>query len=182
MENYRQNIYPLNEINFKALLNYYFPKHTSFDTSRILDILIKHKITLKILEETSEKIQDFIPLIESKSINNPTQEKLAIYSLELFCSEVWYLISNIEDKGEKGSILAHVREKAGLPHKMVDKIYLPESLKPKNILPKAIPDSEQIFEDNDSPKPKKYRGTCPACHESLPCPCNWTLEGNYSEL
>lgn len=78
------NIYPLNEINLQALLDYYFPKNLKINIVSFCSELVRFKISLKELEYLAVKILPFINLIEQRLGGISTQVNLLDYSVEIF--------------------------------------------------------------------------------------------------
>jgi hypothetical protein len=78
------NIYPLNEQNLQALLDYYFPFLPAGNVHQLLIELRGTGLTLKELEYASEKILPFIPFINEKLKGTASQTNILDYSVEVF--------------------------------------------------------------------------------------------------
>jgi hypothetical protein len=110
METSRINIYPLNEENLKALLNYYFPFLPGGNVKRLLTELKGLALTLKELEYASEKILPFISLIGERIGKNPTQTNILDYSVEIFLDPD---INYSDRSPDRIEIIKAIRTRAG---------------------------------------------------------------------
>jgi hypothetical protein len=107
----KTNIYPLNEINLQALLNYYFPFLTSGNISELFKELDKNKLTLNDLEFAAQKILPFLYLIRERLTGNLTQKNALDYAVEIFL----YTNADFSDRApERIEIIKLIRSEAGM--------------------------------------------------------------------
>lgn len=110
METAKINIYPLNEENLRALLDYYFSFLPEGNVQQLLSELRGLDLTLKDLEYASEKILPFIPIISERLGEYPTQTNVLNYSAEIFLNSD---INYFDMSPERIEIIKAVRTKAG---------------------------------------------------------------------
>jgi hypothetical protein len=110
METSRINIYPLNEVNLQALVDYYFPFLPEGNISQVSDDLKRFDLNLKDLEYAAEKILPFISLITERIGKDTTQTNILDYAVEIFLLPE----PTLADKSpERIDIIKAVKSKAG---------------------------------------------------------------------
>jgi hypothetical protein len=78
------NIYPLNEENLQALLDYFFPHLPNGNVTDLCEELKKYNLTLIELEYSAIKLLPYISKIKYMLGNNPTQTNALEYSINIF--------------------------------------------------------------------------------------------------
>ena len=78
------NIYPLNEENLRALLDYFFPHLPKGDVKDLCEELKKYDLSLIELEYAAIKILPYISKINSMLGSNPTRTNALDYSIHIF--------------------------------------------------------------------------------------------------
>jgi len=78
------NIYPLNEENLQALLDYFFPQLPKGDVKDLCEELIKYDLTLMELEYAAIKNLPYIFKIKDMVGIDLTQTNALDYSIEIF--------------------------------------------------------------------------------------------------
>lgn len=110
METSKLNIYPLNEENLQALLNYYFSFLPKGNVKHLLTELYGNALILRDLEYAAERILPFITLIRERLQANPTQTNIIDYAIEIFINPE---INYFENSAERIEIIKTVRLQAG---------------------------------------------------------------------
>ena len=78
------NIYPLNEENLQALLDYFFPPLPMGNVKNLCEELKKYDLTLIELEYSAINILPYISKIKGMLGSNPTQTNALDYSIHIF--------------------------------------------------------------------------------------------------
>jgi len=78
------NIYPLNEENLQALLDYFFPNLPVGNVKDLCEELKKYDLTLIELEYAAIKILPYLSKIKYMLGNNPTRTNALDYSINIF--------------------------------------------------------------------------------------------------
>ena len=78
------NIYPLNEENVRALLDYFFPHLPKGNVKNLWEELKKYDLTLIELEYAAIKILPYISKLKDMLGSNPTRTNALDYSINIF--------------------------------------------------------------------------------------------------
>jgi len=118
MDTSRLNIYPLNEVNLKALLDYYFPNLPEGNISQLLIEIKGTGINLSDLEFAAQRILPFISFISERLKCPLTQTNALDYAAEIFLLPE-NIYSNLTP--EREGIIRAVKSKIGM-HQTYDQL------------------------------------------------------------
>ena len=104
------NIYPLNEENLQALLDYFFPQLPKGDVKDLCEELKKYDLTLMELEYVSIKNLPYISKIKDMLGIILTQTNALDYSIEIFFD----LFSEQDVSPERAEIIKTIRSIGGV--------------------------------------------------------------------
>jgi len=99
------NIYPLNEENLQALLDYFFPHLPTGNVKDLCEELKKYDLTLIELEYAAIKILPYISKIKNMLGNNPTQTNALDYSIHI----IFNLFPEQEISPERAEIIMTIK-------------------------------------------------------------------------
>ncbi len=104
------NIYPLNEENLQALLDYFFPQLPKGDVKDLCEELKKYDLTLMELEYVSIKNLPYISKIKDMLGIDLTQTNALNYSIEIFFD----LFSEEDISPERAEIIKTIKSVGGV--------------------------------------------------------------------
>ena len=99
------NIYPLNEENLQALLDYFFPRLPKGNVKDLCEELKKYDLSLIELEYAAIKILPYISKIKNMLGSNPTQTNVLDYSIHI----IFDLFSEQDISPERAEIIKTIK-------------------------------------------------------------------------
>jgi len=110
MDSSKINIYPLNEENLQALLDYFFPDLPKGNVKDLCEELKEYDLTLMELEHAAIKILPFISKIKDMLGSNLTGTNALNYSIDIFFD----IFSEQDISPERAEIIKTIKSICGV--------------------------------------------------------------------
>ena len=111
MNTQMNHIYPLNQINLQALMDYYFPFLPHGDVNKIYVEFTRYNLTLTEVEYAATRILPLVDIIQKLLGSTLTQTNLLDYAIE---SVLLFDFSDYDGSPERFEIVRIIREKVGI--------------------------------------------------------------------